>query len=413
MKNLLLFTALFLVVSGFAGCNNDSASPTPMTPATIKLTPGSDKVISGSNQFGINLFARVALEESKNLTLSPLSASAALTMLLNGTAGETFDQLRTVLDFPTGMNLAEINLAYKNLVGQLLEADPVVELALANAMFYRQGFQVKVPFVNTMKSDFNATVEGLNFSHQSAVDAINQWASDNTKGKIPVVIESISDEMRLFLMNALYFKGQWTDAFNQAETRNLPFFTDATTRIDVPTMSRKLNARSVFTERYHAVELPYGRGNFAMVVVVPQNIDLKSFLRGFTTATWSEITGALDSQTVGGSIDVFLPRFQFSFQKNLNQPLRAMGMVNAFDPNLANLSPIADVRDLFVHFVNQNTYIQVNEEGTTAAAVTTIGIGITSVGPPPFVADRPFLFFIRERTTNTLLFAGQVLNPLM
>jgi len=412
MKNLLLCTALFLTVSGFTGCNNDSAVPYPMDPVTIKLTPGSEKVISESNQFGIQLFTSVALEEPKNLTLSPLSASAALTMLLNGTAGETYNQLRTVLNYPTGMSLEEINKAYNNLVGQLLEADPVVELALANAMFYRQGFQVKPPFLQAIKTDFGATVSGLDFSQQSAIDAINKWASDNTKGRITRVIDNISDLARLFLMNALYFKGQWTDAFDKAETRNMPFFTNATTHINVPTMNRKLTVRSVFNDQYHAVELPYGRGNFAMVVVVPQNNDLKSFLRGFTPATWSEISGALDSQTAGASMDVFLPRFRFRYQKTLNENLRGLGMVNAFDPNLADLSPIADIRDLFVHFVNQNTFIEVNEEGTTAAAVTTVGVGITSVGPPPFIADRPFLFFIRERTTNTILFVGQVLNPL-
>jgi len=218
--------------------------------------------------------------------------------------------------------------------------------------------------------------------------------------------------MRLFLMNALYFKGNWTTSFNSADTRDLPFFLTPQNTVQVPTMSGEFAVRSVLNDQFHAVELPYGRGNFSMVLVVPHNQELRAFLGQFSPAAWDTITSALDAQKSGSRTKVYLPRFQFAYRKTLNQYLSAMGMVNAFDPHLANLSGIADVRDLFVHFVNQNTHIEVNEEGTTAAAVTTIGIGITSVGPPPFAADRPFLFFIRERTTNTLMFAGAVFNPL-
>ncbi|HSV88527.1 MAG TPA: serpin family protein [Bacteroidales bacterium] len=412
MKNFHLLFFTFILSTSFTGCENNKIEEQPMTPKTIELTPASEMVISGSNRFGIDLFTRVALDETRNLTLSPLSASAALTMLLNGTSGETFSQLSTALGYPETMSIEEINLAYKSLVSQLLAADPVVELALANAMFYRQDFHVKRNFVQAMESDFDATIKGLDFTQQSAVDAINKWASDNTKGKIPRVIDNIDPLMRLFLMNALYFKGNWINAFDKSQTSNMPFFLNDNSMIEVPTMSGKFMVRSIFNDRYHAVELPYGRGNFSMIVVVPQNQDLKSFLRYFTPSTWDLITSAIDAQKAETSIEIYLPRFQYDFNKTLNQPLKDMGIINAFDPNLADLSGISDVRDLFVHFVNQNTHIEVNEEGTTAAAVTTIGIGVTSVGPPPFAANRPFLFFIRERTTNTLMFAGQVLNPL-
>jgi len=411
MKNIVLL-AVIVFFSGFTGCENNRMEVMPDTPKTFELTPASELVIAGTNGFGIELFTKVAQAENKNMALSPLSASAALTMLLNGTADATFDQLRSVLGYPETMNLRDINRAYKSLVTQLLVADPVVELTLANAVFYRRNFGVKQNFVSTMQSDFDANIEGLDFANQSAVNRINQWASDNTKGKIPMVIESISDEMRLFLMNALYFKGNWTNTFNTADTRDLPFFLTPQNTVQVPTMSGEFAVRSVLNDRFHAVELPYGRGNFSMVLVVPHNQELRTFLGQFSPATWDTITSSLDAQKSGSRIKVYLPRFQFAYRKTLNQYLSAMGMVNAFDPLLANLSGIADVRDLFVHFVNQNTHIQVNEEGTTAAAVTTIGIGVTSVGPPPFAADRPFLFFIRERTTNTLMFAGAVFNPL-
>ncbi|HAJ99615.1 MAG TPA: hypothetical protein DCM62_06285 [Bacteroidales bacterium] len=412
MKRLATVWVLMLMVFGFTSCEDKNNDMVLTEPKTIELVPGSDIIISGSNRFGIELFTRVALTENQNFTLSPLSASVALTMLLNGAGGETLSQMQSALGYPAQADRATINRAYKSLAGQLLNADPSVVLGLANAMFYRQDFQVKQNFVHTLQMDFDATVRGLDFRQQAAIDAINRWASESTKGKIPTVVESISDETMLFLMNALFFQGNWTHSFNRAATANRSFFVNPQTPIQVPTMKGRFSVRSFSNEMLHAVELPYGRGNFSMVVVLPMQRDIRSLLNTFTPERWMQITSALDAQQASPTIDVYLPRFQFAYRKTLNSQLKAMGMTHAFDSNRANLTGISDIRDLFVHSVRQDTHITVNEEGTTAAAVTTVEVGITSVGPLPFVANKPFLFFIRERTTNTLLFAGQVLNPL-
>jgi len=408
MKKLIYFTFVFMIFSVMTSCKKDQIE-TDMTPKTIELTARAGEVIGSSNQFGIELFTRTAEGETGNLMLSPLSASVALTMALNGGAGETYEQMREMLGYPADMTIAEINEAYKNLVGQLLTVDSKVTLTLANALFYRLGFPVKQSFSDVLANDFKAHIEGLDFDLPSSVDVINQWASDKTKGRIPKVIDEISDAAVMFLMNALYFKGDWTYQFNVSDTENRPFYLDGGEQISVPTMSGKIETKGYFESNFSIVELPYGRTNFSMVVIVPGET-LSQFYPGFTAETWKEITDALDQQTYTSQVDVTLPKFEFSYEKYLNEQLQAMGMIDAFEPYQADFSGITDW-EIFISFVKQNTFVKVDEKGTEAAAVTTIGFERTSM-PPSFNINKPFIFAIRERTTNTLLFIGSIVNPL-
>ncbi len=404
MKTQTFFLLLPLLFS--ASCSKD---PNPGDDIVkIELTARAQEVIASGNTFGINLFNGVAATESKNLMLSPLSASVALTMLLNGTEGATFAQIKQMLAYPADLTVEQINTAYKSLVGQLLRADPKVTLALANAIFYRQGFPFKQPYLNTIAQNFNALVRGLNFTSPDAVAEINNWAKDNTKGKIPKVIDTIDPDLVMFLMNALYFKGDWTYQFKTSDTQNLPFTLQNGTVVSVPTMKGDFNIKTTFNQTFKAAELPYGRTNFSMVIIVPTG-SLSGFYASFTPQLWENITSQFDSMQQGPKTLTFLPKFEFNYEKQLKGILQALGMVDAFQPHLANLTPISD-EDLYVDFVKQNTFIKVDEKGTEAAAVTTIGVGVTSL-PPMFEANKPFIFAIRERTTNTLLFIGKVMDP--
>lgn len=407
-RNLILIITL-MISGAFSGCKKEQTGP-DLNPKVIELSAGASEVISSSNQFGIELFTRTATGESGNLMLSPLSASAALTMALNGAGGQTFDQIRQMLGYPSNMSIAEINRAYRSLVSQLLVADPKVKLTLANAMFYRLGFPVKPPFTNSMLTDFAAHVEGLNFDLPAAVNTINNWASEKTNGRIPKVIDQINAETVMFLMNALYFKGDWTYQFNAAETRNRTFYLDGGGIINVPTMSESLNVKTFSGSNFRAIELPYGRKNFSMVVIVP-NETLSKFYPTFTPEIWGTITAGLDARINPVRTVVTLPKFEFKFEKTLNDQLKSMGMTDAFVPRVANFTNMTDW-EVFVSFVKQNSFVKVDETGTEAAAVTTIGIGVVSM-PPSFDANKPFIFAIRERTTNTLLFIGSVANPLL
>jgi serpin B len=261
-----------------------------------------------------------------------------------------------------------------------------------------------------MQTNFDAHIQALDFASPLAPQTINQWAGDNTNGKITEVIDQISDDAVMFLMNALYFKGIWTDQFKTENTYNSPFTLDDGSVISIPTMHGLIQAKAVYEESYHALELFYGRKNFSMIIVVP-NAGLSAFLQNATPTIWDGITIALDDQVYTTDIDVSLPKFTFEYEKQLKEQLKTLGMTDAFDPMLADLSKISDA-DLFVSFVKQNTFVEVNEEGTEAAAVTTVGVDLTSIGEQTqFFVDKPFVFAIREQTTNTLLFVGQVVNP--
>lgn len=410
MVKFVILIIVIMISGGIMGCKKEPIEPI-LTPKVIELTAQASKVIESSNKFGVELFRRAAVTESGNLMLSPLSAGAALTMALNGADGQTFEQIRQMLGYPANMTIAEINQAYRSLVGQLLAADPKVKLTLANAMFYRLGFIVKQPFTSALATDFRAHIEGLDFDQPSAINTINNWARDNTNGRIPRVIDQISAQTVMFLLNALYFKGDWTYQFNKSETRNQPFYSDGGGQISVPTMSGKIQAKTFTGNNFRAIELPYGRKNFSMVVIVP-NGTLGQFYQTFTPEIWSQITSSLDNEMTQpvGTI-VSLPKFEFKYEKLLNSQLQSLGMTDAFVPYVANFSKMTDW-EVFVSFVKQNTFIKVDETGTEAAAVTTIGIGVVSL-PPSFDANKPFVFAIRERTTNTLLFIGSVANPLL
>jgi len=408
MKTIIRFIILTAILTGLHACEKDKTKP-DLPPAKIELSLKAAEIIAHSNDFGVELFTQTAQASNENLMLSPLSASVALTMLLNGSEAETFYQIRDMLGYPADFTIAEINEAYKSLVNQLLVADKKVQLNLANAVFYRLDFLVKDPFIQVLNTNFDAQVQSLDFSAPSALTTINKWASDNTNGKIPKVMDNIRADAVMFLMNALYFKGNWTNQFDKSKTTNSPFTLDDGSTVEVSTMHHdKMGAIYYEGQNFTALELPYGRRNFSMIIMLPAN-SLGSFYENFTPEVWREMTSALNNSSEWTNFVVRLPKFSFEYETLLNDQLQALGMLDAFDPSLANLSGISDA-NICVDFVKQNTFVDVNEEGTEAAAVTTIGIIETSL-PPMFVVNKPFAFAIRERTTNTLLFIGGVVDP--
>lgn len=403
-----LFLVFLTLVSLSCNKEKDISKPAPIEPVTIQLTEKAAEIINYSNGFGINLFAAVSeVDSDQNLMLSPLSASVALSMLLNGCDGDTYIQIRDMLGFEN-LTLAEINSAYQSLGKQLLAVDPEVKLGLANAVWYRLGFNVYPSYLDTMHNAFDAHVEGLDFSQPSALETMNGWASDNTNGKIEKVLDEISPDAVMFLMNALYYKGTWTWQFDPAQTHQAAFILEDGAEILVPMMYGDIPAITYYSDNFAALELFYGRTNFSMIFVLPGS-PLSEFIADLDLAVWNDITNGLDNQTEPQNMDIYIPKFSFEYEKMLNDQLQNLGMTDAFVPGEADLSGISG-DEIFVSFVKQNTFVEVNEEGTEAAAVTTIGIDLTSANQ--FVLNKSFIFAIRERTTNTVLFIGKLMNPL-
>ena len=410
-KLSILFFAIMALISCQNDDDDDNGTET-REPKSIVLPNYASEVLTSNNNFGVSLFTEVAAEKQENIMLSPLSANIALNMAMNGAGGNTFAQMRDILGY-NNLTQEEINELYKTLVEQLLTADDKVTLNLANAMFYENSFPVKAPYKTAMEADYQADIEGLDFSDvTNTLKRINGWASDKTNGKIDKVLDEISHDAVMFLLNAVYFKGDWAQQFDKDATQDLQFTLNNGENIEVPTMSEKIPLRRYNGNGFAAYELSYGRDNFVMDLILPDE-SLNEFLAGFSGEQYAEITAGLDQQKDKIEYNVLLPKFKFKYEKKLNENLKALGMTDAFDELKANFSNLSDVTT-FISFVKQNTFVDVNEEGTEAAAVTTIGFEATSAGggTPTVHFDRPFVFTIRERTTNTLLFIGTVYNPL-
>ena len=388
----------------------DGAAPDSLQALPRTLTTGEQQAIASSNRFAFDLFRSVNTRfVDTNVFISPLSASFALGMTLNGADGETFEGMSQALRiFET--DRARINAAYRDLIDLLLNLDSSVDMRIGNAIWYRNDFPFHQSFLDTVAHYFKARVAGLDFSSPATVPRINAWVDTATNGKIDHVIDDIGDEIVMLLMNAIYFKGRWRSQFDPDLTQNAPFATERGTSHTARMMHLEREEVALASlNGVQAVDLPYGRAAFTMTAILPPaGMDVDAFIETFDQPRWDALIAALHQTKA----DVFLPKFAMTWEDTLNSDLKSMGMENAFCGGCANflrMSPLGD--QLFISFVKQNTFVNVNEEGTEAAAVTTVGIGVTS-GPPTIRFDRPFVFVIRERLSGTILFMGKVAVPI-
>jgi serpin B len=403
--------SLLGVAFSLLACGNPSGppgSPPLLTALPRSLTGSEQAMIAASNRFGGNLLAALSqAQPDSNIFISPLSASMALGMTMNGASGTTFDEMRATLGFPAQMTGAQINGSYRDLIALLRGFDPRVDFRIANAIWYRQAFgpAVSPTFLAESRDFFDARVAGLDFASPGAVTTVNAWASEATNGKITKVIT----ELVMLLANAIYFKGDWREAFDPRETRPEAFTPRTGPAANVPMMHRTGNARAAEIDGRTFVDLGYGGDAFSMTIVLPRaGEDVNAMIGALGAGFWSAIPTL---QTV--EVDLAMPRFKLSWEKRLNAELSQLGMPTAFVPGGADFTRLSPSRgrDLFISFVQQNTFVDVNEVGTEAAAVTTVGIGIVSV-PQRFVVrvDRPFVFVLRERLSGTVLFIGRMVR---
>ena len=370
------------------------------------LSAGEVEIIGASNRFAFDLLAQ-ANRAGDNLFLSPLSASMALGMTMNGAAGETWNQMRDVLGLGS-LTQEEINASYESLLELIVGLDPSVETAIGNSVWTRLGFPVHAAFLDSVRETFDAEVAELDFANPAASVRINEWVKTATNGRIEDIVPPVIPyNVVMYLINAIYFKGSWTFRFDSSETRPEPFFLDDGSTRTVPLMSLWGDLPYLENDRFQAVDLPYGAGAFSMTVLLPrQGVSVDTLAASLDAAAWEEVVGGfLDTDMV-----LFLPRFRMAYERMLNDDLAALGMVDAFDLR-ADFSRLSPVGRLLISKVKQKSWVDVNEEGTEAAAATAVEIVAISSGPV-VRADRPFLFFIRERLSGTILLAGKIASPL-
>jgi serpin B len=331
----------------------------------------------------------------------------ALGMTLNGAAGNTETAMRKTLGFES-FSQSEINETYKSLIDLLAGADPNVIWTMANSIWYRNTFSVLSDFINVNRTYFYADVRSLDFSRADAPGVINGWISDKTNGLIKDMIKTIDPLTMMYLINAVYFKGMWTTAFDPAGTKNDLFNgLDGSTSCQMMGMENELAYSEASS--CQIAELPYASGRFGMLVVLPNSsTSLDALVEGLTPEMLDGLTAALAMR----KINLFLPKFKMQDNRNLNVALAALGMGVAFTDtaDFSRINPDALKVGLYISNVLHKAYVSVDESGTEAAAVTVVEVGATSIHENPTImrVDRPFLFLIRERSSGTILFAGKV-----
>ncbi|MFH1700838.1 MAG: serpin family protein [Candidatus Zixiibacteriota bacterium] len=395
--------------------NNPGLDPEYPDPGSDR-TPGqftlAEKGMVGSiNSFGLKLFKKInnASANNKNLFISPLSVSYALGMAYNGAGGETKEAMASTLELPE-LSPIDINLCYKNMTQILGNLDEYVTFNIANSIWYRNGFPVKQSFLDINRQYFLATVRALDFNDPSSADTINTWVDINTNGKITNIINPPIDPLTMmYLINAIYFKGGWSLPFDPEFSFDMDFTREDGS--DVPRTFMRADTSFNYTENdlFQAIELMYGDSAFSIVIILPlPEYTVNDIIAQLDTDAWAQWVSQLEDQTVY----LKLPKFKFKYEIRPKQILAEMGMNIAFQPYAADFTPIADINDLHISDIIHKTFVQLDEEGTEAAAVTVVAFGVTSIDPTPYMTiNRPFLFAIRERVSGTILFIGKVADP--
>ena len=395
---------------GIYSCNSDLTDNTDGKYAEpIELTLKQAEKVSADNRFSFEMFREIStLRDKPNTFFSPLSLNFALGMLYNGASGETRTEMAEVLGMGDFTEI-EINEYYQKMSQALLKIDPKTDISIANSIWLRNGFPVKQPFIDVNKNYFDAAVQSLDFNKPDAVDIINKWCYDKTKKRIPEILKSIDGNM--CLINALYFKSQWSSdtKFDKANTKPGDFTKADLSVINVNLMEQTNRFLYYADENLQCIELPYGNLAYRMVVILgDHSMSIDRLLDYLDDATWQNIIDY--SMFRGQKVWLKLPRFKIECDMDLAEPVMNVGMKRIFQGGFANISDA----DLAVSKIKQKTFVEVNEEGAEAAAVTLIGRDGALYEPNEpfqFFADRPFLYLIRERSTGAILFIGRMDEP--
>lgn len=390
-----------LVILGLGACQS-SNEPGPIP----NETEIGDLQVAGSETFSLNLLREVNQQEQdakRNIFLAPLSVKIALGMLLNGADGSTAQEIQNTLGL-SGISLEQINQDYKSLIEALGNLDPEVTVNIANSIWHDQSFSANPSFIDTLQDVFSAEVEALDFKNPASKDVINNWVKDKTENTIDKILDSIDPNELMFLINAIYFKGGWSIPFDPDNTSDQDFFISPNETKKVPMMLDQISSPYTFQDNYVAFQLHYGQAKYVMTVLLPnEDYSVDQLIQDLDEEEWL----ALHENMFDDEIFISLPKFETEYELTLNQILGKMGMPEVFT-NRANLSKIAS--NLKVSKVKHKTFLKVDEEGTEAAGVTSVGVVPLSL-PPSITCNRPFVIMIEEKETNTILFAGKIVNP--
>ena len=405
------YTRIFFTTISFAlliSCsNNEDNLPEP---EIRTLSSDEQEIVKASNEFAMNMLSEInATHENQNVFISPFSISTALSMTLNGANGETKEAIKGVIGLE---NLSDetINQTYKDLVTYIYGLDKGVTLNIANSTWYKQELTVHSSFEDLLRTFYSAEVRAADFKNPATVDLINGWIENETNGKIRDMLDVIPAEAVMYLINAIYFKANWSVKFAPAKTENRDFTLMDGSVVQVPTMyADAVTFWSSYDneKKLQLIDIPYGNGAYGFTIIIPDDPSLiNQVVNEFTIADMEEML----EDTSESTLEVYLPKFKIEFKDVLNDYLKSMGMGIAFTAQSDLSRLFEEDLELAISSVIHQSFLEVNETGSEAAAATVVEIEVTSL-PPVMRVDQPFLFFIRERNSNTILFSGKLIDP--
>jgi len=363
-----------------------------------------EDVTNSNSEFAVDIFKELNSKDlENNVFISPFSISTALTMTYNGAVGQTKEEMEEALRY-RDIDIEEVNNTYKNLIPYLSNVDKDVDIDISNSIWFREGEAIKEEFLSTNTDVFDAKVEGVDFTDPETVDMINGWIEESTKGKIEKMLNSpLPSDVVMYLINAVYFKGTWKYEFDEEDTYEGLFEDINSNEQEVKMMSRQTDSLYGEGDDYKTVKLPYGNEKVSMYFVLPTEGTINDLIDTLNKEKLDEIKNNVADQE---DFLIQIPRFKVEYGiKEISESLKNMGMPTAFSPG-ADFSNIRE--GLFISRVLHKAVVEVNEQGSEAAAVTVVEM-VESAMPEEknFIANRPFLFFIAEEDTGTVLFLGK------
>ncbi len=380
-------------------------SPAP-APETI------NNVVNANNQFAFELYSKFSKEKEGNIFFSPYSISTALAMTYEGARGKTAEEMQSVLHFPEDNTTRRT--AFSKIINQINKENKDYELNTANALWAQKNYKFLDEYFNTIEQYYGGKVTNLDFvdelKREKSRVTINSWVENQTNNKIKNLIpKGVLNEMtRLVLTNAIYFKGNWAEQFDKKNTREAEFKVNSEKLVKVQMMSLTDEFNYTETENLQILELPYEGDELSMLILLPKDDDLKTLEKSLNVEKLNELKNNLREQEV----NVFIPRFKFETKYFMKETLSEMGMPTAFTWPGADFSGMDDTKDLFISSVIHQAFVEVNEEGTEAAAATAVVMECGGIPmPTAFRADHPFIFIIQDKETGSILFLGKVVDP--
>ncbi len=378
----------------------------------VELTIDEKSVVASNNEFSFELFRELNnQDESENIFISPLSIGMALAMTYNGADGQTKVQMGEVLGFEN-VGDSSLNLAYKGVYDALMNSDDKVEISLANSIWYKQEYTVNVDFSDIVNNYYDAVINPINTSDPNSKDIINNWVEEKTNDKIKNLVKEVSPADVMFLVNAIYFNSDWTYIFNKDETTESDFIKENGITVKCQMMKvNEINILSYQDEDFSLIELPYSNKQYGMVIILPSVT--KTVDEIISLLTVNELNNILED-TSKSKMTVYMPKFKVEYEIKLNDVLIAMGMSKAFDGSAEFPYLFEGISDgLYIDRVRHKSFIEVDEEGTEAAAATVVVIREFSALENNIWLNRPFIYLIRENNTGAILFMGKLTDPIL